>query len=124
MFGVQTRLVERTNHIHKERKGTQQSSNMDSNYHKNKTRNSPDKEQRDPAIEKSKICRVRREGHGSRRRILVSQNHIPTDKAPQLVFQSTTLVHLAANQFKERKRRLGLKGNWEAMTWPLILKAD
>jgi hypothetical protein len=30
------------------------------------------------------------------------QNHIP--HAPQLVFQSSTLVHLAANQFKEKKK--------------------
>jgi hypothetical protein len=63
MFRVRTHFVERTNHIHKERKGIQQSSNMDRNYHKNKTRNSPDKEQSIQASEKSKICRVRRAGH-------------------------------------------------------------
>jgi hypothetical protein len=87
---------------------------MDNNYHKNKTRNSPDKEQKYQAIEKSKICRVG--GSGERgmvpqvvRRILMLQNHIPTDKAPQLVFQSTTSVHLAANQIKERKGRLGFE---------------
>ena len=48
MFGVRTRRVERTNHIHKgkERNPTiKRYGIMDNNYHKNKTRNSPDKEQ-------------------------------------------------------------------------------
>ncbi len=39
----------------------------------------------------------------------------PHDKTPQLAFQSTgaTVMHLAANLFKERKKRLVLKVTWE-----------
>ena len=82
---VRTRRVERADDIDKERKGTQQSSNVDKNNDENKTRNCPDKEPSNQAIEKSKICLVRREGHGSpdRRRLSVFQNHIPHDNAPQ-----------------------------------------
>lgn len=112
MFCVRTRRVERADHIDKERKGKESNNQamwigvtMRTKQGTVLTSNQATKQLRNP-----KICRVRREGHGSpaRRRESVLQNHIrhDTSNALQLVFQSTTLVHLGATQFKERKRRL------------------